>query len=154
MTERIEKLKSLRLFLLRQLEGLADEQLNRVPASFNNNIAWNLGHLICAQQSLCYGRAGLPPVVADEYFSPYLPTTKPTRALSNPELTMLKELFISTIDQLATDVAAGLFGQYTSSAMLQQLYGVKVDNLADALSFLLYHEGLHAGYVLSLKHVV
>lgn len=154
MTEKIEKIRNLRLFLLRQLEGLATEQLTKIPAGFNNNIVWNLGHLICAEQSLCYGRAGQPLVVPDEYFSPYLPTTKPTRALNDAEITTLKELFISTIDQLAVDAAAGLFSRYTSSTMLQQVYGVSVDNLGDALSFLLYHEGLHAGYILALKHVV
>ncbi len=65
MNKNIEKIKNLRLFLLKQIDGLTVEQLNQVPIRHNNNIIWNLGNLICAVQNLCYVRSGLPIVVED-----------------------------------------------------------------------------------------
>jgi hypothetical protein len=60
-----------RKFILSICEPLTEEQLNTTPNGFNNNIIWNLGHLIAAQQGICYIRSGLNPVVDEsitEYF--------------------------------------------------------------------------------------
>lgn len=35
------------------------EQLNKIPAGFNNNLIWNIGHIIVAQQSLIYQLSNL-----------------------------------------------------------------------------------------------
>ncbi|WP_407635809.1 DinB family protein [Solitalea canadensis] len=35
------------------------DQLNKVPAGFNNNLIWNIGHEIVAQQALIYKSSGL-----------------------------------------------------------------------------------------------
>jgi hypothetical protein len=42
MDGRIEKIKKVRRFLMSQIEGLSDEQLNKPPDGFNNNVIWNL----------------------------------------------------------------------------------------------------------------
>ena len=52
---------------LKLVDGLTVEQLNKIPAGFNNNIIWNYAHTISAQQVLCYRLAGVTPVV-DENF--------------------------------------------------------------------------------------
>ncbi len=66
MDKRIQKIRKLREFLLAQIEGLTAEQLNKIPDGYNNNIIWNLGHLICAEQSLCYFRSGQAITVDDK----------------------------------------------------------------------------------------
>jgi len=51
---------SIRLFLqdrqlIKQaLGGLSEEAYLHMPQGFDNNIAWNLGHIIVTQQSLHY----------------------------------------------------------------------------------------------------
>ncbi|HLG39364.1 MAG TPA: DinB family protein [Chitinophagaceae bacterium] len=47
------------------------EQLNIVPDKFNNNLVWNIGHIIAAQQSLVYKTSNLPMHITDEYFDKY-----------------------------------------------------------------------------------
>ena len=42
------------------VDRLSIEELNEIPEGFNNNIAWNFGHVIISQQMLCYVRAGIP----------------------------------------------------------------------------------------------
>jgi hypothetical protein len=49
-----------RQFLLDQIAGLTTEELNQIPRGLNNNIIWNLAHLISGQQGIFYARAGLP----------------------------------------------------------------------------------------------
>jgi hypothetical protein len=49
-----------RQLLLDQIAGLTTEELNQIPRGLNNNIIWNLAHLISGQQGIFYARAGLP----------------------------------------------------------------------------------------------
>ena len=54
-----EILKLTRQYLLNDIKDLTVEQLNEVPAGFNNNIIWNVAHMLATQQGICYeiGRA-------------------------------------------------------------------------------------------------
>ena len=140
--------------MLNQIDQLTSEQLNKIPAGYTNNIIWNVDHLIAATQSLCYTRAGLPITVDDRYVSPYMPGTKPERYVDEQEIDTIKSLLITSMDQLNADANNHLFAQYSPSAMIPKQYGVEVNTLDDAIDFLLYHDGFHAGYILSLKHLV
>jgi len=154
MNKNIEKLKGFRLYLLNQIEGLTAEQLNAIPAGHNNNIIWNLAHLMSAQQTMCYTRSGLPPAVDNKNTDPYLTGTRPEGILSELEIATLKELFIKSIDQLQLDAERKIFQTYQPSVMIPQVYGFEVSNISEAIAYLLYHEGLHAGSILSLKRLV
>jgi hypothetical protein len=61
MKSQIEIIKKTRTFLLEQIKNLGNEEFNRVAEGFNNNIIWNLGHMIAAQQGICYKRAVCQP---------------------------------------------------------------------------------------------
>ena len=50
MNKAIERLKNPRMMLIKMLNELSTEQLNKVPAGFNNNIIWNAAHMVAAQQ--------------------------------------------------------------------------------------------------------
>jgi len=154
MNNNIPKIKGFRLALLKQLEGLSTQQLNQIPTGFNNNISWNLGHLISAQQNMCYVRSGLPITVDDKYFSPYMSGTKPEKFIDEQDIKNIKELFITSIHQLQSDYDKKIFENYSPSAMIPKVFGFEVTNINDAIEYLLLHEGLHHGYILSLKHLV
>jgi uncharacterized damage-inducible protein DinB len=53
MIREIEIIKLPRQRILDEISHLSVEQLNKVPTGFNNNIIWNLGHMIAAQQGIC-----------------------------------------------------------------------------------------------------
>ena len=74
---------------------LTTEQLNKIPEGYNNNIIWNLAHLIYAQQSICYVGAGQTIIVTDQNFPPYWPT-QAGAFLDKQELERIKSLSIST----------------------------------------------------------
>ncbi len=151
MHEQIESIKKTRAFLLETIKDLTTEQLNTIPAGFNNNIIWNLGHMIAAQQGICYVRAGLQPKVDDAFMAAYRPGTKPETPVDEAAIAAIKTLLFATPDQLEQDYANGLWQQYPSWATR---YGVRINSIEAAVSFLLFHEGLHGGYIMAQKRLV
>ena len=55
MTELIFKyIRRNRELFLDLVNSLSVDQLNKIPEGFNNNIAWNFGHIVITTQALCY----------------------------------------------------------------------------------------------------
>lgn len=147
----IDILKNPRKLILEILKDYTIEQLNKIPEGFNNNIIWNLGHMIASQQGLCYKRAGLEAVVSEDFFNTYKSGSKPERSISQEEYDELKELFFTTLDKLEDDYKAGIFGNYTP---VMTRYNVEISSVDEAIGFLPFHDGLHIGYIMSLKKLV
>ena len=127
------------------------EQMNVVPDKFSNNIIWNIGHIIAAQQSLVYKISSLPMYISEEFFDRYKPGTKPMGAVSQNEAGEIKSLLISMIDQTETDLANGKFVSFTER---NTITGFHLGNLQDSFVFNNYHEGLHMGCIKSIGRFV
>ena len=151
MNQQIDTIKKVRAFLLEGIKDLSTEQLNKIPAGYNNNIAWNLGHLVAAQQGICYKRAGLTPQISDEFWEQFRSGSKPERDLTDAEITQIKDMFANGLDQLDTDYANNIFGGYTP---WMTRYHVEIANIDDAIGFLPFHEGLHSGVIGTMKKLV
>ena len=151
MTKQIEIIRKTRAFLLKQLEELTTEQYNKIPEGFNNNIIWNLGHLIAAQQGVCYIRAGLPPRVGEDFINSYKSSSKPEGNVDAVGIEQIKTLLFSTLDRLEEDYNKGIFGGYIAWTTR---YEGELASIDDALNFLPFHEGLHSGCTTALKRLV
>lgn len=151
MNRQIDSIRQTRAYLLEQIRGLSTEQLNIIPSGFNNNIIWNLGHMIAAQQGICYARPGIPLVVEDAFFQAYKPGSRPAQFAGPEEVELIKELLFSTLDQLETDLRQDLFVAYTPWTTR---HGITLKRIEEVVNFLLYHEGLHAGVITAMKRIV
>ncbi len=151
MNKLIDNIRKVRISLLEQVSNLSDDTLNEVPAGFNNNIVWNVGHLITVQQGVCYLRAGLKPFVDEQYTAAYKPGTKPEKYIGLSEIESIKKLLLSSLGPLEEDYSNHIFSNYPAWTTR---YGVELSNIDDALAFLGFHEGLHTGYIMALKRVV
>lgn len=151
MKEKLDTIKQTRTFLLNALQDLSLEQLNYIPEGFNNNIIWNLGHLIAAQQGVCYLRNGLPARVSEDFFNAYKPGSRPEAPASQETLATIKALAFSTLDDMEKDYRDGMFATYRSWTTR---YGVELTNIDEAVHFLLFHEGLHGGVIAALKKIL
>jgi len=151
MKQKIEVIHKTRQFILNVIQDLSIEQLNHIPEGFSNNIIWNLGHMIAAQQGVCYLRTELPARVSMDFFHAYKPGSKPEKTLSVAAVDEIKDLLFSTPDQLLHDYENGLWTNYKPWTTR---YGVELTTIEDAVEFLLFHEGLHSGYITALKRVV
>jgi len=127
------------------------EQLNKIPEGFNNNLIWNIGHIIVAQQSLVYRSSTLPLYISDEMVDLYKPGTKPTGTTTQAEVDELKELLISLVGKTETDFNNGIFTSYNERTTIT---GFHLASIKDAVEFNNYHEGLHLGYMMSIRKFV
>jgi len=151
MTRAIGILQNPRKLILETISNLTIEQVNKIPAGFNNNIIWNLGHMIASQQGICYKRSGLTLTVSDDFFKTYVSGSKPERFITEARYEEIKQLFFSTLEQMDADYAAGKFVTYES---VNTRYNVFLSNIDEALAFLPFHDGLHIGYIMSLRKLV
>ncbi len=151
MRRAIDIIKQPRLLILKEIEHLSTEQLNKIPEGFNNNIAWNLGHMIAAQQGLCYKRSGLDTTVSEDFFHTYKPGTKPEKFIDDAEVSFIKEQLFISIEKLEAGLDKGIFVDYTK---VMTRYGIELSSINEAVAFLPFHEGFHIGYIISLKRLV
>jgi DinB superfamily len=140
-----------RQMLLDMVNNLTTEQLNHVPAGFNNNIIWNMGHLIAAQQSICYRRSGNGLKVSDTFFETFKPGSKPDRFFDSNEIDEIKGLLLSTINEFEKDYILKSFENYE---IWTTRFGAEITSIDVAAEFIFFHEGLHVGCVSALKKLL
>ena len=127
------------------------EQLNKIPEGFSNNLVWNLGHIIVAQQGLVYRLSGLPINVTDEMNEKYRNGSKPTGTTTQAEVDELKTLLFSLLEQTKEDYAAGKFSTYNEYTTGT---GFHLASTKDAFEFNNYHEGLHFGFMMNIRKFI
>ncbi|QNN40492.1 DinB family protein [Pedobacter roseus] len=147
----ITQIKKTRTFIIELVKDLSTEQLNKIPAGFNNNIIWNIAHLTATQQNLCYVRSGLTVTVEEKYFAPFLSGTKPDHFIEKEEIDSIFDVLLNSIDRLATDYTNGIFVTFDH---WDKRYGMKLNTIEDAINFIPFHEGMHIGYIMALKKLV
>lgn len=149
----IVSVRSTRQFLLDGTRDLTIEQWNRIPAGFNNNIIWNMGHLVAALEGLCYRRSGLPMPSGEAFFERYRPGSKPEHQADSVEIEQVRALLQTSLDRLEADLNAGIFSSRNYEGFTTR-YGVELNSAGAAVSFLPFHEGLHMGFINALKKIV
>ncbi|MFV0539911.1 MAG: DinB family protein [Aestuariibaculum sp.] len=143
----LQLLEKTRDFFNHYLEKLSLDDLNKIPDGFNNNIIWNIGHIVVTQQLLAYKLSDLPIKVSNELIEKYKKGTKPDGKVNQKEVDEIKALLFSTYKALVEDYNNDLFktfSQYTVSTT-----GNTLTNIDEALAFIIFHEGMHLGYVMA-----
>lgn len=133
---------------LRAVENLSIEALNHIPEHFNNNLIWHLGHVVVTHQRLCYGKSNIPCLVSDDLIDRYCKGTRPESPVEAAEIDEIKELLYTLPQVMITDYIEGKFSEYEAYEIS---YGVKLTNIEKAMAFNNVHEGLHLGYVMSMR---
>jgi hypothetical protein len=136
---------------LKLIDRYSLEQLNKIPEGFSNNLVWNLGHIIVAQQGLVYRLSGLPINVSAEMNEQYRNGSKPTGTTTQAEVDELKALLFSLIEKTKADYTAGKFityNEYTTGT------GFHLGNINDAMEFNNYHEALHMGFMMNIRKFI
>lgn len=152
MKKAIKVIKACRSKWLSTIEELTTEQLNFIPAGFNNNLAWQLGHIVVSQQILCYKLSGQKFIIEEHLIDLYKNGSKPERPFSEAEIAQMKGYLLSTIDQLEIDVENKLFENF-SPYTISTYQGLELKNVKDAIAFIVSHDGLHYGCTLGLKRL-
>ncbi|GAA4803468.1 DinB family protein [Litoribaculum gwangyangense] len=133
-----------------EANSLAD--LNKIPKGFNNNIIWNIAHVIVSEQLLVYKLSGLESMLSDTIINKYRKDTKPNGDISENEVKEIQSFLFSTIKNTQEDYYNGVFKKYNSYTV--STTGNTLTNVDEALQFATIHEGLHYGYVLALLKAI
>jgi hypothetical protein len=143
--------KTSRNLVLNYFDTYSLEKLNKVPQGFNNNLIWNIGHVIAAQQALVYKSCNVPMRISDAFFDKYKSGTKPDGKATDAEAEDLREKLISLIALTEADLASGIFTSFNERTTGT---GFHLGSLKDALQFNNYHEGLHLGVMMGIRKLV
>lgn len=136
---------------LTYLEKYSLEQLNTIPKGFKNNLIWNIGHVIVVQQALVYKSSGLTGYVSADLFNLFKPGTIPTGYTTQNDIIELKDLLISIVEKTRIDYSNGIFSNFEKRTIST---GFELETIEDAIAFNNYHEGMHMGYLMSIKKFI
>jgi len=140
-----------RKILERYIESMDLTALNKIPKGFNNNIIWNIAHVIVTQQLLVYKLSGLPMLISEELVNSYRKGTKPENTMSRAEIDMIKNLLFSPIEKTMEDYDNRVFKTYHEYTVTTKN---TLTNVEEAIEFNNFHEGIHLGYILALQRCI
>jgi hypothetical protein len=137
--------------VLKLIENLDLAQLNKIPTGFNNNLAWNLGHIVVTQQLLCYGLSKLPMEMDNEFIGKYRKDSKPEGEITQADLDFMKNKMIVLADKMEDDYGNGIFKEYKEYTTS---YNATLSSVEDGIIFNNMHEAMHFGFMIALKKLV
>jgi hypothetical protein len=151
MQQNLNITRTSRKILAQILKGYTLDQLNKIPEGYNNNLIWNIAHVIVVQQMLVYKLSGLPMKISDEMVEKYKKGTKPEHIATQAEVDKIQIALEETINQTEIDLENKIFinfQEYPTSA------GIVLKSAAEATAFNDFHEGLHIGIIMSIRKFV
>ena len=151
MTTDLDLQKLSRQNVLKIIDGLTLEQINKIPDSYTGNIAWHIGHIIATHQGLIYGLSRTPMNLEKTFIDRYKKGTTPQSPIDQIELDFIKCELAKQPHQLILDHEKNIFQNYTSYTTS---FGNTISIFREAVAFNNVHEGMHIGYILAMKHLV
>lgn len=148
MEKEFKVTRSSREIYSRFFDNYTAEQLNKIPQGFNNNLIWNIGHIVVSQQMLVYTGSGQEPMVSKDFIARYMCGSKPERDATPEEIAEIRALLFSAIEKTEEDYRNGLFTTYMER---KTELGFLLTSPEDAIVFNNYHEGIHLGIMMQLR---
>ncbi|NQZ77644.1 MAG: DinB family protein [Ekhidna sp.] len=147
----IDLITQTRSNILAEVKACNLEQLSAIPEGFNNNIIWNVAHLIATMDILTYTSTDTASHIAKELVNTFKKGTSPGEPLEASFVEMIKEQFMSSLEQLRKDYHGGKFGSYSERTTS---YGVTLRTIEEAITFCNLHESMHYGQIKMLRRLV
>lgn len=138
-------MESIRSRMLAQLENVSEELADRIPAGFNNNIRWNLGHILTIHDMLIFQlnneKSGFPA----DYPALFKNGTKPADwQQTPPALEVLTQQLEEQMKQIR-ETFSGRLDQEAAKPFRE------MKTIGEIINFSFYHEGLHTGFIWAMK---
>lgn len=136
-----------RKILYHFISNLSENELHTIPKGFNNTIWWNIAHVVVTQQKLVYGLSDLPLNISQYLVSKYQKGTVPDGIPEQAEVEEIKSLLFDLPEQTIKDFQNGRFINFNSYMTTPK---VELNSVEDAITFNVFHEGLHVGSIMAL----
>lgn len=143
--------RTVRFHMLREIDGLTEEQFLAIPEGRGDNILWNMGHALCSISRLAYRRSGFPLPIPEAYLELFGKGTAATDWKGPPDVQEVTQRFKDVPEEIELDYKAGKFEHYDP---LELAPGHTIESVEEAVSFHCFHEGLHIGVIITLKQML
>jgi len=97
MNRYLKLIENKRQKLLDLTKNLTVEQYNFIPNGFNNNIIWNMGHLLSVSERILYEESGLQPPAHSISLAMFNKGTKPEKVLKEEEIAYIRDLMLESV---------------------------------------------------------
>lgn len=144
-------IKQNRKLLYHYLKNTPKAELFKIPEGFNNNIWWNIAHVMVTEQILVYKLSGLPLNVSNTLLDKYKKGSFPQGIPSEEEIEEVTKLLFSLPEKTKEDYKNGVFSNFQSYMTTPK---VELNSVEDAIAFNAFHEGLHLGSIMALVRAV
>lgn len=138
--------------LVELLSNTSIEDINQIPAGFNNNIAWNFGHIATSSYSLAFKANGADSDFQIPHAEKYKKGSRPESITSQQEIDELIDLLNNFPNTIKAALAANRFEnvkEYTTGT-----FGVPITNIQDMLITIAMHNTLHWQTIKDLKSLL
>jgi uncharacterized damage-inducible protein DinB len=145
-----KQLRFVRGQTLKQINGMSEEETRTVPRGFNNNILWNLGHILLVHEKFSFALTNEKMELPKHFAELFAPGTKPenwgTQVPKLDEIALFLSKQIDRIEQILEHrLEDNLEHPFVTSA------GLELSSVKECLSFCLYHEGMHFATIKALE---
>ncbi len=132
------------------LQDTPKEDLYKIPEGFNNNIWWNIAHVVVTPQLLVYGLSGLGYTIEEELINKYRKGTIPDGEPSAQEIEKISAYLFSTVKHIQLDYNQGRLNTKNFKELTTSV-NIALTSAEDAIAFSAFHEGIHLGAIRGLQ---
>jgi hypothetical protein len=134
------------------LAGLTDEQLTAVPEGAANSILWNVGHIVNSNYGMLHGPSGVESPAPKEWGPLFKGGSSPADWGNDaPSPSEIMDAFNAQADIIIADLKADKFANFQPMELSPEL---KLNNVDEALGFIIIHEGVHHGNIIVLRKLL
>ncbi|MBT2684519.1 DinB family protein [Bacillus sp. ISL-37] len=142
------QLESYRSYILGVADTVSEEDAEKIPAGFNNNIRWNLGHIYLDQHLWIQAVTKEPADVPEEFKSWFGYGTSPANFTEEtPTVSELKELLKTQPARIKDSYGERLEEEFAPTEM-------GMHTVEQVLTRTIFHEGMHLQTILDIKKCI
>ncbi|MEO3943910.1 DinB family protein [Gorillibacterium sp. CAU 1737] len=146
------QIRLVRRITLQAMEGVTEVAADIQPAGFPNTLRWHFGHILTVQETVFTHFAGEASKLSSKIFTLFSNGTVPKEwSFPPPSLLELRQLLEAQLSYIESAYAHRM--DETAIKPFRRL-GHTMYTLGELLLFSLHHEGIHLGYINSLKKAI
>lgn len=148
----LDNIDSVNKKIIELLSNLSLNTINKIPEGFNNNIAWNFGHVATSSYSLAFRVTKVDADFQIPHFDKYKKGSKPEGFVAQEEINELIALADNFTNAIKLASGAHRFEQVAEYTT--QTFEVPVTSINDMLTTIAMHNTLHWQIIKDYKRIL
>ena len=137
----LKNIESINQKIIEIIQNTPLDIINKIPAGFNNNIAWHFGHIVTSCYSLAFKATGVDPNFEIPFLDKYKKGGKPEGDITQEELSELIILLNTFSDAIEVAKKANRFENFTEYTT--GTFGTTNTDIDEMLMTIALHNTLH-----------